>query len=78
MRYMLAARYKKQKGSVEDLIPESIQLADCLHDVNLWRVGKLLFIADYRDLCAVWKPQIIGPGFVLSEFVRRIGLERRV
>ena len=78
MWYMPAAGYEQQKRTVEDLIPEGIQLADCLHDVNLWCVGKLLFIADYRDLCALWKPHVIGPGFVLSKFVWRIRFESRV
>ena len=78
MWYMPAAGYEQQKRTVEDLIPEGIQLADCLHDVNLWCVGKLLFITDYRDLCTVWKPQVIGHGFVLSKFVWRIRFESEV
>ena len=74
MWYMPAAGYEQQKRTVEDLIPEGIQLADCLYDVNLWCVGPVL----YRDLCPVWKSQVIAPGFVLSKFVWRIRFESRV
>lgn len=78
MWYVFAASCEQQERSVKDLIPESIQLTNGGYKVDLWSVGELLFITNYRNLRAVWKPQAFDSVLVLSKFVWGVGFKSRV